>query len=100
MAKVTLWRTYWDYRQVKVGSFEADEKGKTYRRIGRGDEVSDYSTVIHKVDIGRRFYFSAIESIQGFLADCQNRIDADLFEISKMQDRQTEAQALLESYHG
>ena len=95
MTKVTLWRTYWDRRQVKVGSFEADEKDKTYRRVGRGDEVSNYSTVIYKIDIGRRFFFTAEESITGFITHCQDIIDARLLDIETQQKYQALARELL-----
>jgi hypothetical protein len=98
MAKVTLWRTYWDYKDVKVGSFEVEEKLKTYRLDGRGTEASGYNTIIHKDDIGRKFFFAAEESIRAFAADCQSKIDAALFDIDRQKKRQAMAQALLESY--
>jgi len=95
MSKVTLWRTYWDHQDVKIGSFEAEEKDKTYRRCERGDKISNYSTVIYKIDIGRIYFFTAEESIAGFIAECQRVIDARLADIEREQMRQGMARELL-----
>jgi hypothetical protein len=97
MSEVTLWRAYIDYKDLKLESFQVEEKPQTYRVVGgHGISATGWSQVLRKNEVGKKYFLTAETALQGFIAACQRTIEGCVVTIEREQMRQAMAMGKLE----